>query len=120
MTVALHHGHVELALHELAGGSGRALLLLHGLGERTPSTRPAWTEQWPGPVYGLDFTGHGESTVTRGGGYTAELWTADADVALSELGDGIVLVGAGVSAYVALLLAGARPQSVSEIMPPML
>jgi pimeloyl-ACP methyl ester carboxylesterase len=111
MTFTVHHGHVELALHELAGGSGRALLLLHGLGERTPSTAPAWTELWPGPVFGLDFTGHGGSTVTRGGGYTAEMLLGDADAALEHLGEATV-AGRGLGGYVALLLAGARPRRV--------
>ena len=39
------------------------------------------TDGWPGPVYGLDFTGHGASTVPVGGGYSAEMLLADADTA---------------------------------------
>ncbi len=50
---------VLLALHELRSGEGRPLLLLHGLGERTPDRVPAYVEAWDGPVFGLDFTGHG-------------------------------------------------------------
>jgi pimeloyl-ACP methyl ester carboxylesterase len=46
-----------------------------------------------------------------GGGYTAEILLADADVALAELGTATV-VGRGLGAYVALMLAGARPQQV--------
>ena len=38
------------------------LLLLHGLGEALPEQVPAWAAAWPGPVYALDFTGHGAST----------------------------------------------------------
>jgi pimeloyl-ACP methyl ester carboxylesterase len=62
-------------------------------------------------VTALDFTGHGSSTVPRGGGYTAELLLADADTALEHLGTATV-VGRGLGAYVALLVAGARASSV--------
>ena len=59
----------------------------------------------------LDFTGHGRSTVPAGGGYTAEVLMADADAALSVLGPATVL-GRGLGAYIALLVAGARPDLV--------
>ena len=107
----LRHGRVRLALHELRAGEGRPLLLLHGLGEASTTEVPDWGERWAGPVVALDFTGHGASTVPRGGGYTAETLLADADVALAELGEATV-VGRGLGAYVALMLAGARPALV--------
>ena len=110
-TVMLRHVRIELALHELRAGEGRALLLLHGLAEQTPAVMPEPVAAWPGPVWGLDFTGHGASTVPVGGGYTAEILMADADQALTELGEA-TLVGRGLGAYVALLLAGARPAAV--------
>ena len=109
-TLRLRHNRVDLALHELRPGTGRPLLLLHGLGERT-TTAPAAADAWPGPVWGLDFTGHGASTVPVGSGYTSELLMADADVALAHLGPCTVL-GRGVGAYAALMLAGARPELV--------
>ena len=115
MTVTLRHNQVELALHELRGGEGRALLLLHGLGERSPHAVPAEADAWPGPVAALDFTGHGRSTVPRGGGYTAEVLMADADAALTHLGQATVL-GRGLGAYVALLLAGARAADVRGVV----
>jgi pimeloyl-ACP methyl ester carboxylesterase len=105
------HGRVELALHELRAGAGRPLLLLHALGERTPTSAPPAYDAWPGPVVGLDFTGHGASTIPKGGGYGAEILMADADAALAELGPSTV-VGRGLGAYVAVLLAGARPAEV--------
>jgi pimeloyl-ACP methyl ester carboxylesterase len=112
MTITmLRHNKVDLALHRLREGEGTPLLLLHGLGESSPTSPPEWTAQWAGPVTALDFTGHGRSTVPPGGGYTAEIVLADADVALAELGTATV-VGRGLGAYVALMLAGARPQQV--------
>jgi pimeloyl-ACP methyl ester carboxylesterase len=113
--VTLVHGRVSLALHCLRAGDGRPLLRLHGLGEHTPGDVPAELAGWPGPVWGLDFTGHGASTVPRGGGYTAEILLADADTALASLGSATV-VGRGIGAYVALLLAGARPAQVRGAM----
>jgi len=110
-TTTLRHNKVDLALHHLADGDGTALLLLHGLGEASPTEAPAWSADWPGPVVALDFTGHGQSTVPRGGGYSAEILLADADVALAELGTATI-VGRGLGAYIALMLAGARPHEV--------
>lgn len=112
-TVTLTHNRVELALHLLRDGdpTHHAVLLLHGLGEASPAAAPDWTDSWAGPVWALDFTGHGESTVPRGGGYSAEILLADADVALAHTGPATV-VGRGVGAYVALLVAGARPTLV--------
>ena len=120
------HGKIDLALHHLrpatsdtgTGAPGtRPLLLLHGLGEASPAGVPWYVATWPGPIAALDFTGHGASTMSRGGGYTAEIMLADADAALGALTvddpDGsITVLGRGLGAYVALLLAGARPAQV--------
>jgi pimeloyl-ACP methyl ester carboxylesterase len=112
MTITmLRHNKIDLALHTLRVGEGRPLLLLHGLGEASPAQAPHWSADWHGPVFALDFTGHGQSTVPPGGGYTAEIVLADADAALAELGTA-TLVGRGLGAYVALMLAGARPQQI--------
>ncbi|MCW8196261.1 alpha/beta hydrolase [Proteobacteria bacterium 005FR1] len=110
-TVYLTHGRIDLALHTLRADEGPILLLLHGLGEHSPASLPPEYEGWPGAVYALDFTGHGHSTVPRGGGYTAELLQADVDMALAHLG-GATLVGRGLGAYVAVLIAGTRPELV--------
>lgn len=110
-TVFLTHNRIQLALHLLRAGQGQPLLLLHGLGERTPADAPKWTASWVGPVFGLDFTGHGATTVPIGGGYSAETMMADTDIALAHLGPSTI-VGRGLGAYVALMIAGARPQLV--------
>lgn len=112
----LVHNQVQLALHPLREGDGRALLLLHGLGERTPDAlAPELAAAWPGPVFGLDFTGHGASTVPCGGGYTCEVLMADADTALDELGQ-VTVHGRGLGGYVGLLLAGARAADVRGVV----
>ena len=109
----LLHNKISLALHQLREGNGddRSLLLLHGLGERSPSSLPEWLAPWPGSVYALDFTGHGDSTVPTGGGYTCEVLMGDADTALAEIGPATV-VGRGLGAWIALLIAGGRPTLV--------
>ena len=111
MSERLRHGKIELALHRLRAGEGRALLLLHGLGERSPRELPADVAGWPGPVAALDFTGHGDSTRPLGGGYFDEMLLGDADHALAHLGSA-TLLGRGLGAWVALLLAGSRPKAV--------
>lgn len=107
----LRHNQVSLALHRLRSGPGRPLLLLHGLGECTPAEVPGHVA-WDGPVVGLDFTGHGRSSVPVGGGYTAEVLVGDADAALDALGEEVTILGRGLGAYIALLLAAARPEQV--------
>ena len=114
-TVPVAHNRVRLALHQLTEGHGPALLLLHGLGERTPVEVPAEVAGWTGPVWGLDFTGHGESTVPDGGGYTCELLMADVDLALAHLREA-TLCGWGLGGYVGLLVAGARPTAVNGLV----
>jgi len=115
----LRHGKIDLALHHLRDTSveGRPLLLLHGLGERSPTSVPQVVRSWPGPIAALDFTGHGSSTIPRGGGYTAELLLGDADTALAALVDdgdanAVTVLGRGLGAYIALQLAGARASQV--------
>lgn len=116
----VRHNKVDLAMHRLRDAhepAARPLLLLHGLGEETPGTVPSWVESWRGAVVGLDFTGHGRSTIPRAGGYTAELLLGDADAALGALvvdsPDGMITVlGRGLGGYIALQLAGARASQV--------
>jgi pimeloyl-ACP methyl ester carboxylesterase len=113
-TIHLQHNRITLALHEVRSGTGRPLLLLHGLGENAQAMHDV-PVQWSGPVWALDFTGHGESTVPHGGGYSAEILMADVDVALRHLGEATIL-GRGLGGYVAFLIAGARPQLVKGVV----
>jgi pimeloyl-ACP methyl ester carboxylesterase len=110
-TRRIAHGDVPLALHARRAGAGEPLLLLHALGGSSAD----WgveVDAWPGPVFALDFAGHGKSAWRPGGAYTPELFAADADAALAVVGPAAV-AGAGLGAYVALLLAGTRPALVS-------
>ena len=116
----VRHNRIELAVHELrpapaaggggGAGGGRPLLLLHGLGERTPVSVPD-DLVWPGPVLGLDFPGHGASPVPIGGGYSAEILVGDVDAVLAEVG-AVTLLARGLGSYIALLVAAARPDLV--------
>ena len=114
-TVMLTHNHVNLALHKLRDSDGPSLLILHGLGESSPSSLPRELESWPGAVWALDFTGHGYSTVPRGGGYSCEILLADVDIALRHIG-AATIISYGIGAYVALLAAGARPEIVRGVI----
>jgi pimeloyl-ACP methyl ester carboxylesterase len=110
-TVTVRNNRVDLALHRLRDGDGRPLLVVHGLGERSPEAVPDHLDGWPGPVWALDLTGHGSSTVPAGGGYFSEVLMSDVDAALGHLGPA-TLYGRGLGAYVAMLAAGARPDLV--------
>lgn len=109
--IRLKSGRHTVALASLREGAGPTLLCLHALrgrGADFAELAPAW----PGHVLALDFSGHGASDRPRGAGYTPELLVADADAALTHAGGEACVVGVGVGAYVALLLAGARPDRV--------
>lgn len=108
----LVNGRVIVRLHELRPGEAMPLLLLHELGGAAADWREADWSGWDGPVYALDFAGHGASGHTRGAGYYPELFLADADLALEALDDCAAVAGAGIGAYIALLLAGSRPDRV--------
>lgn len=126
-TTFLEHNRVRLALHTLRtpdasdGDAAPNLLLLHGLGESSPTSVPEFAANWPGPIHALDFTGHGASTRPTGGGYTAEILMADADAAIMHLAanansDVTTIVGRGLGGYIGLLIAGARAEHVRGIV----
>lgn len=109
--VELRHNKVRLALWPLAEGEGTPLLLLNGLAERSPVAVPTEASAWTGPVFALDVTGHGASSHSVGGGYTAEQLLGDVDAALAHLGPAAIW-GRGLGGYLATLAAGARSDIV--------
>jgi pimeloyl-ACP methyl ester carboxylesterase len=113
-TRKIAQGRITLALHVLAERAGTPLLLLHALRSSSAAWGGAW-QGWPGSVFALDFSGHGASDRPRGAAYTPELLLADADAALAHVGSARVL-GAGLGAYVTLLLAGARCDAVEAAL----
>ena len=113
-TILLEHVRSRLALHELQDGDGQSLLILHGLGESSPTSVPSIAQVWQGPIFALDFTGHGQSSVPAGGGYTCEALMSDADAALAKIGS-ITILGYGLGGYVGLLLFGSRPSEVNGL-----
>ncbi|MGH1505490.1 MAG: alpha/beta hydrolase [Acidimicrobiales bacterium] len=121
--ITLPHNRIELTLHRFAEGEPalRPLLLIHGLGEAAIGPQGPW-QDWRGPIWALDLTGHGASTVPKGGGYTCEILMSDVDIALeflaAEYPDAppATLHGRGLGAYLALMAAGSRPSVVGGVV----
>ena len=109
-TRTLVNGRTSLHLQRLRDGEGTPILLLHDLFGSVADWQDRPIE-WTGPVWALDFAGHGRSAWRPGGAYYPELFVTDADAALEEIGPSC-LAGIGLGAYVALLLAGARAERV--------
>jgi pimeloyl-ACP methyl ester carboxylesterase len=63
----------------------------------------------------LDFTGHGDSSLPAGGGYTCEALMSDADAVIAEVGP-VTVLGYGLGAYVGLLLYGSRPREIRGLV----
>jgi pimeloyl-ACP methyl ester carboxylesterase len=110
----IEHGRVRLALRELHSGPGPALLALHSL----HGSSAEWGDSlasWRGSVHAIDLSGHGASAWLRGAAYYPELLAGDADVAAAATGARF-LVGRGLGAYLALLLAGSRPAGIDAAL----
>ncbi len=105
------NGRGEIALHERTAGEGTPLLLLHAL-YGSSADWPDAVDDWPGPVFALDFSGHGGSSRLRGGCYSYERFLSDTDLALRAIGGTAVLAGAGLGAWHGMMIAAARAESV--------
>jgi pimeloyl-ACP methyl ester carboxylesterase len=97
------------------GGSGPAIVLLHGLMGRASTWRPVagWLTRY-GRVVGLDARGHGASP-HRGGGWRTEDFAADAASLVSLLGPAVV-IGHSMGGLHALALAATRPELVRGVV----
>lgn len=109
--IRLRNISTALALHPMKSGNGTPLLLLHALGGSSRDWNGV-ADDWPGSVFALDLSGHGDSEALHGAAYVPELWASDADTALAHIASEAAVAGAGLGAYVALLLAGARPDLI--------
>ncbi|MBV1855495.1 alpha/beta fold hydrolase [Catellatospora tritici] len=112
----LGYGGVRLNVLDL-GGSGRGILLLHGLTDRAST----WTDtaQWltaHGHVYAYDARGHGYSDKPDGP-YDRDAYVGDAAAVIEalELGPALV-VGHSMGGLTAWQLAGRRPDLVRGIV----
>lgn len=125
-TVELHHCRMRLALHLLRERLPRdddpttvteqpRLLLLHDLAARSPETIPKEVAAWPGEIWALDLSGHGDSQHALAGGYSPEILMGDVDAVLAEIGPATI-VGYGIGAFLALLIAGSRPRTVRGVV----
>jgi pimeloyl-ACP methyl ester carboxylesterase len=109
-----------VALHGVqSAGAGTPLVLLHGVGRRWQDwlgVRPAM-EAW-GPVWALDFRGHGWSNRAADGAYRVADHAADAVRWMDEMTsqEPVVLVGHSLGAMVAAAVAAARPERVAAVV----
>lgn len=106
---------VRLAYRDL--GSGRPLVLVHGLG----IDGRIWDYQMPAladrfRVIVPDMRGHGESDKPDSG-YSLETLTGDVDTLVTELElDDVVLVGWSLGGYVGAMYGAGRPSALGRLV----
>jgi len=108
----LRHARQDLELHVSGSSVGPNLLVLHAQFSSAAEAMPL-AAAWPGRVYALDFPGHGASDWIGGGAYCPEHLVASADIALQHIDGPTAVAGVGLGAYIALLLAGGRADSIT-------
>ncbi|BCB80850.1 alpha/beta hydrolase [Phytohabitans flavus] len=114
--VDLWQGGVRLHCREY-GGSGRPVLLLHGLAGHSGEWRRT-AEALAGEyrVLALDLRGHGQST-RRPADVSRAAYVADVATVIRELGGGpVALVGQSFGAHTAMLTAAAHPDLVDRLV----
>lgn len=100
-----------------AGGAGRPLLLLHGLGGSTGN----WVELLPDlveryRVIAVELPGHAGSGGLARGATTADFAAAAASVLEAEGGEPVLVAGHSFGGLVALRLAQSRPELVRGLL----
>lgn len=106
---------VDLAVVEF-GGSGRPVVLLHGLMGRATTWWPVARELVRhGRVLGTDARGHGRSGRPAGGAWSPDRMAADVVELLETVGPA-ALVGHSMGGLSALLAAARRPDLVSAVV----
>ncbi len=109
--------HDGLKLHYEDAGTGRPVLLLHGLGSSTRDwemNEPALRERHR--VLSLDFRGHGRSDKPREG-YGMDVFAGEAVVLLDHLGvEAAHVVGISMGGMVALQMALDAPSRVRSLV----
>lgn len=113
----IHRGGVSLAVTE-AGGTGPAVLLLHGLAGSSRELMPTADALTDGHrVLLLDQRGHGRST-RRPDDLSRDAFVADVVAVLERFapGERVALVGQSMGAHTALLTASRHPDLVSRLI----
>ncbi|HEY2203229.1 MAG TPA: alpha/beta hydrolase [Pseudonocardia sp.] len=100
------------------GGSGRTILLLHGLmGRASTWYRPSRWLADLGRVVALDARGHGDSATPDSGPWPTERFVADVAEVLAELDLGpATVIGHSMGGLHGWQLAAARPDLVSALV----
>ncbi len=116
-TVAVHGSPV----HVLEGGTGPAVLLLHGSGPGTTgsgawaATIRALAGSWR--LVAPDQAGFGRTPLPPGSRGGRRVWTEQAAALMDALGhDSYAVVGHSMGGAIALALAAARPERVSHVV----
>ena len=106
-------------LHYLVGGSGRPLLLVHGLGSRGED----WTNLIPqlvnggNRIYALDLLGYGESSQPRDAQYSISQQAAIVEAFLdSQHLQRVDVAGWSMGGWVAMQVALQQPQRVRRLV----
>ncbi len=109
-------GKVSVSYQLTGSPAGRPLVLLHGLGDSGPDWMPVLAELATHfQVFVLDLRGHGNSS--RPGTYSFELMRDDVLGFLDAVGlTRVALVGHSMGAVVAVLVAQAAPDRVTQLV----
>ncbi len=111
------HGRIAFRRRQ---GRGPGVVWLGGFRSDMIGTKAAFVDEWAKhndrAFLRFDYSGHGESDGRFEDGAIGE-WFADASAAFDELTDGPqILVGSSMGAWIATLLAQARPDRIAAVV----